>query len=288
MNLRIALTGGIGTGKSTAAEMLVARGAHLIDADVLARTVVEPGTPALAEIAEVFGAAVLTDSGALDRAALAEIVFSSESRRRRLNRIVHPAIRRASAEQRRAIRAQDPCAVILEDIPLLSDPQEAARFHAVIVIHAPLDLRLERLETRGMTLADARARIDAQSSDAQRFRIADALLANDGTLEHLEGQIDHLWHRRLLPYSDAIHGRIPPPAPRPGNAEEITRARARLQRALAKHQIQVEVQDAAGGLVLSVDHPDLAHVLASGGFVAIDPQTYVCADPGAPIGLFLR
>lgn len=288
MNLDIALTGGIGTGKSTAAQMLVARGAHLIDADVLARVVVEPGTPALAEIARTFGAGVLTDSGELDRAALAEIVFSSESHRQQLNGIVHPAIRRASAEQRREILTQEPDAVILEDIPLLSDPQEAARFHAVVVIHTPLDLRLQRLEDRGMTVTDARARIDAQSSDAERFQIADALLANDDSIAHLEAQVDDLWRHRLIPYRDALHGRIPPPAPRPGSVEEIRRVRSRLERALGEHRIDAQVQDSNGSLTLASQHSDLPQVLSAGGFVAMGPGAYVCADPGAPIGLVLR
>ena len=193
---RIGLTGGIGAGKSVAARRFAARGAVVIDADLLAREAVAPGSVGLDEVVEAFGQGVLLADGSLDRPALARIVFSDPQARARLDAIVHPEVRRLSAEREAAAVALDPGAVVVHDIPLLVETGQAARFHMVVVVHAPADLRVERLITsRGMTPAEARARVDAQAGDDERLAVADAVL--DGSREdaHLERQVDALWHR---------------------------------------------------------------------------------------------
>lgn len=191
MTLDVGLTGGIAAGKSAAASRLVAHGALLIDADVLARRALEPGTEGLAEVVTAFGDRVLDAEGALDRGVLGEVVFADADARRRLNGIVHPRVRRAAA----ALRAEaDPGAVVVEDIPLLVETDQAGRFDVVVVVRAPLKERMRRLtEDRGMSDEDARARIAAQATDEERAAAADHVLDNDGTLEDLHAQVDALW-----------------------------------------------------------------------------------------------
>lgn len=194
--LRIGLTGGIGSGKSTVSALLVERGAVLVDADVLAREVVAPGTPGLAAVVEAFGEGVLTPDGELDRPALAAVVFADPAQRARLDAVVHPLVRARAAEL--VARApQD--AVVVQDVPLLVETGQAGSYDLVVVVQAPLALRLERLVQRGMTEDDARARIAGQATDEQRAAVADVLLHNDGTREELAAQVEAFWAERVAP-----------------------------------------------------------------------------------------
>jgi dephospho-CoA kinase len=190
--LLVGLTGGIGSGKSTVAAMLAERGAVVVDADAVAREVVEPGTPALAKLVERFGDDVLAADGTLDRAALAEKAFVDDESRKALEDITHPAINEEF--MRRIVEAPDD-AVVICDVPLLAESTQAqARgYKVVIVVEAPIDVRLARLEQRGVPRDDAQRRIAAQASDEQRRELATHLVDNSGDLAALEAQVDTLW-----------------------------------------------------------------------------------------------
>jgi dephospho-CoA kinase len=193
---RIGLTGGIAAGKSVAARRFGELGAVVVDADVLARLAVEPGTPGLDAVVEEFGAGVLDAQGALDRAALARVVFSDAAARARLDAIVHPAVRRLAAEREAAAATLDAGAVVVHDIPLLVETGQAADFHVVVVVHAPALLRVERLvRLRGMTREDAEARVAAQARDEERLAVADVVLDGSGGDVDLERQVDEVWER---------------------------------------------------------------------------------------------
>jgi dephospho-CoA kinase len=194
--LRIGLTGGIGSGKSTVSALLTERGAVLIDADRLAREVVEPGTPGLAAVAEAFGDGVVGPDGALDRPALAAIVFADPEARRRLDGIVHPLVRARAAE---LVAAAPPDAVVVQDVPLLVETGQAGGYDLVLVVEADLRVRVERLIARGMGEDDARARIAAQATDEQRRAAADVVLDNSGSRDELAAQVDRFWAERVLP-----------------------------------------------------------------------------------------
>ena len=196
--LRIGLTGGIGSGKSTVAGLLAARGARVIDADRIAREVVEPGTPGLDAVVGAFGAGVLTAEGALDRPALAAVVFADPEARRRLDGIVHPLVRSRAAE---LVAAAPPEAVVVQDVPLLVETGQAASYDLVLVVQADLATRVRRLVGRGLSEDDARARIAAQATDEQRRAVADVVLDNSGTVEELEAQVDRFWAERVAPVS---------------------------------------------------------------------------------------
>ncbi|XVU27486.1 dephospho-CoA kinase [Actinoplanes sp. CA-054009] len=239
--LRVGLTGGIGAGKSAVARRLARHGAVIIDSDLLAREVVEPGTPGLAEVVAAFGAGVLTADGALDRPALAAKVFGDDEARRRLEKIIHPRVRRRAAD----LHAEaGPEAIVVNDIPLLVETGQTASFHLVIVVEATREARVARLvKTRGMTEEQATARIAAQAGDAQRRPAADILLINDGSLGDLEKQVDAIVKDRLLPYERNVRTgtsarpprdlRIAEPDPRwPATAERIM---ARIRHALRDH-----------------------------------------------------
>ena len=171
------------------ARALARRGAIVIDADAIAREVVEPGEPGLAAVVERFGPEVLDGDGRLDRPKLAALVFDDAAARADLNAIVHP---RVAAETARRIAAAPLDAVVVLDVPLLV---EAARsgYDAVVIVEAPEAVRLERLVGRGMSPDDARRRMEAQASDADRRRVADVILDNAGSEEDLERQVDALW-----------------------------------------------------------------------------------------------
>lgn len=191
MVTRIGLTGGIGAGKSTVAKMLVECGAVLIDADAISRQLMQPGQEVLADTVRIFGEDILTPEGLLDRAALAALVFADEEAREKLNAIVHPAVRAEAARLREvAVQERGQGVVIVEDIPLLAETGQAADFDGVIVVETQRQERLRRLiQVRGMSEADARARIDAQTSDEQRRAIATWVIDNSGSEEHTATQV---------------------------------------------------------------------------------------------------
>jgi dephospho-CoA kinase len=188
--LRIGLTGGIGSGKSTVSRLLAGRGAVIVDADLIAREVVERGTPGLAAIVEAFGPAVVAADGSLERAALAGIVFGDPEARRRLDGIVHPLVRARAAEVE---AAAPPDAVVVHDVPLLVETGQAAAYDLVLVVEADPDTRVARLVQRGLTAEDARARMAAQATDEERRAVADVVLDNSGIPEQLAAQVDSFW-----------------------------------------------------------------------------------------------
>ncbi|MCU0283180.1 MAG: dephospho-CoA kinase [Candidatus Nanopelagicales bacterium] len=192
MALRVGLTGGIGSGKSTVAGMLADRGAVVVDADAIARALVEPGQPALAEIVARFGPGVLRADGTLDRAGLAALVFPDPEALAALDAIMHPRIAARSAELlARAEAAGAP--VVVYDMPLLVEQGLAGGFDVVLVVLAAPDVRLRRLADRGIPAADATERMARQASDEQRRAAADLVIENDGDLAALAEQVQRAW-----------------------------------------------------------------------------------------------
>lgn len=189
---RVALTGNIASGKSAVAEEWRRLGAHIIDADVLARRAVEPGTRALHLIRQEFGDAAIA-GGALDRAGLGRVVFHDERKRRLLENIVHPEVERLRAEAEAQAEAQG-AAIVVHVIPLLFEAGLEAQFDAVVMVAAPDALRLERLlTTRSLTESDARAMMDAQQPASAKRARADHVIANDGTLSELAARARAVW-----------------------------------------------------------------------------------------------
>jgi len=188
--VRVGLTGGIASGKSLVAAELAARGAIIIDADVLAHEVVEPGTPALAAIVERFGPQILSD-GQLDRSRLAEIVFADPVARRDLERIVHPAVRARAAELE---RAADPAAVVVHVIPLLVETGQQEDFDVVVTVDVDHETQIRRLMARnGFSLAEAESRIAAQASREARLAASDVVVDNTADVDLLRAQITAVW-----------------------------------------------------------------------------------------------
>jgi dephospho-CoA kinase len=190
--LLVALTGGLGSGKSTVAGLLAGHGAVVLDADAIARAVVEPGRPALGELVERFGAEILHADGSLDRAALAAAAFADDDSRRALEAITHPVI---VAEMNQRIAEQPRDAVVVLEIQLLAETwdQRIRDYDAVIAVEAPEAVRLERAVARGMSREDAERRLAAQATDAERRAIATHVIANDGDVASLEQAVDRLW-----------------------------------------------------------------------------------------------
>jgi dephospho-CoA kinase len=189
--LRVGLTGGIGAGKSEVSWRLAAQGAVVIDADLIAREVVEPGTEGLAEVVAAFGPEVLTPDGALDRARLGDIVFADPELRSKLNAIVHPRVARRMAELE---RAAGPGVIVVHDVPLIAENGRAGAYDVVVVVDAPPKIQAERLgRRRGMTREQARARMAAQAGREQRLAIADIVIDNSGSLAELDRQVGDLW-----------------------------------------------------------------------------------------------
>lgn len=189
--LSVGLTGGIGSGKSTVAAMLAARGAVVVDADRIAREIVEPGEPTLAAVVERFGDAVLTPDGRLDRPALAALVFHDPVALSDLNAIMHPVIATRSAA---LIAAAPDDAVVVHDTPLLVEQGLDDAYDVVVVVDASDEIRVERLvRLRGMSEVDARARMAAQATRDERLAAADFVIENEGNEAALSAQVDFLW-----------------------------------------------------------------------------------------------
>jgi dephospho-CoA kinase len=194
--LRIGLTGGIGSGKSTVATLLAERGARVVDADRIAREVVAPGTPGLAAVVAEFGEGVVAADGSLDRPALAAVVFADPAARSRLDAVVHPLVRARAAE---AMAAAPADAVVVQDVPLLVETGQAGSYDLVLVVQTDEEVRVRRLVERGLSAADARARMASQATDEQRASVADVVLHNDGDRDALAAQVDRFWAERVAP-----------------------------------------------------------------------------------------
>ncbi|HKH08201.1 MAG TPA: dephospho-CoA kinase [Agromyces sp.] len=192
----IGLTGGIASGKSTVARRLVEHGAVHLDADQLARRVVEPGSPCLAAIVEEFGPRVLRADGTLDRDRLGAVVFRDDGARQRLNAIVHPSVRELSRRLIAKAEAENPNAVVVYDVPLLLEADVDHPFDLIVVTSAPRRTQVKRLvEERGLDPIQAEARVDAQTDDTTRRSVADVVIDTDGSIAHTMSQADALWAR---------------------------------------------------------------------------------------------
>ncbi|MFD5397401.1 dephospho-CoA kinase [Streptomyces sp. NPDC127097] len=191
--VKVGLTGGIGAGKSEVSRLLASYGAVIVDADKIAREVVEPGTPGLAAVVEEFGADILTPDGTLDRPKLGGIVFSDPGKLKALNAIVHPLVGARSAELE---ASAGPDAVVVHDVPLLTENGLAPLYDLVVVVDAASQTQLDRLvRLRGMAEDEAKSRMAAQATREQRLAVADLVIDNDGPLEALEPQVRAVWER---------------------------------------------------------------------------------------------
>lgn len=243
--LRVALTGGIGAGKSTVAAKLSELGARVIDADALSREVVAPNTEGLAAVVSRFGPEVLGADGALDRAELAKIVFNSPPARAELEAIVHPLVR---ARARELTDAMPEDAIVLQDIPLLAETGQATGFHLNIDVEAPRELRLERLAARGLPRDDALRRIDAQASDAERREVCDVVIHNGGDLHELERRVTLLWEERIVPFAENLRRSRYEPRPEklqlvetdPAWAHRFEHHAARLRRVMGPSAVRID------------------------------------------------
>lgn len=195
----VALTGGIGSGKSTVADAFAHRGAFVIDSDQLARAVIERGTPGFDEVVSRFGDSILSD-GDIDRARLSEIVFRDEVARKDLEGIIHPLIRNATAE---LISYAGSKSIIINQIPLLFETDGAKRFDAVITVEADLDIRRQRLRERGMKDYEIDRRIAAQATDQQRSSISDFVIVNNGSIDDVERRVEEVWQELVSRVSNS-------------------------------------------------------------------------------------
>jgi len=193
--LNVALTGGIGSGKSAVAEMLEECGAVIIDSDQLARDVIERGTPGFEAVLAAFGDRILTD-GEIDRSTLAEIVFHNESERKKLESIIHPLVREAAEALTRNLPTNS---VVINQIPLLVETDGAKRFDHVVTVSASEEMRRKRLIQRGLKDYEITKRMQAQVDDASRESVADSIIRNEGSLEDLQRNVEELWRNTLQP-----------------------------------------------------------------------------------------
>jgi dephospho-CoA kinase len=323
--LRVGLTGGIGSGKSTVADRLAEHGAVVIDADKIAREVVEPGTPGLAELVEAFGEDILRQDGALDRGRLATRVFADDAARTRLNGIVHPRIGRRTGE---LMAAAPEDAIVVHDVPLLVENHLGANYHLVIVVDAPPETRIHRVvRDRGMSEEDARARVAAQADEPARRAAADVWLDNGGSVDQVLAEVDRLWADRLVRFESNVRlghryryggPRLVPP--NPDWPAQAARLAARIRAAIGDPDARVDHtgSTAIPGMpakdvidlqltVASMDEADaLAAALAAAGFPRLggidhdNPKDYepdieqwrkrmhASADPGRLAHLHLR
>jgi dephospho-CoA kinase len=297
--LRVGVTGGIAAGKSTAVGVLRDLGGVVVDADAIARDVLAPGAPAVAELVAAFGDGVLGPDGGIDRAALGRRAFGDAAARARLEGITHPRIQ-AEAARRFAEAPAD--AVVVHDIPLLVELDLADRYHLVVVVHAPEHERIGRLvRERGMTEEDARSRVRAQASDDQRRAAADVWLDNTGAPARLEAAVRMLWRDRLAPFeSNVRRGRVAPPGHglvTTPDQTSVARLARRVHRALGDHALEpprghlersVVVLDVR--LAPGVRPPSVTAALTSAGFPPVPGTSGIrgAADPGRPVRLALH
>ncbi|MFC7596712.1 dephospho-CoA kinase [Terrabacter sp. GCM10028922] len=264
--LRVGVTGGIGSGKSTVSRRLAELGAHVIDADAVAREVVEPGEPTLDRIREHFGHDVVGADGALDRGALAALVFPDPEALAALDSITGPAI----GERVAARRAQVPDGVVsVFDMPLLVERGLWVHEHLVVVVEADIETRVLRLvEQRGLDEQDARHRIAAQATDDQRRAVADVVLGNTGLPEALVAAVDELWTSRLAPWEDNLVAgrrsrrpdRAAVVAPRADWDARGARVVARIGAALARSGVATEVSHVGSTAVPGLSAKDVIDV----------------------------
>ena len=287
------------------ARTLVDRGAYIIDADVIAREVVAPGTDGLAQLVAAFGDDILAADGSLDRAALAAKAFVDDEQRKKLNAITHPLVGARAFE---LLEAAPDDAVVVQDIPLLVENGSAPFFHLVVIVHADEEDRVARLTgQRGMPEADARARIKAQASEADRRAVADVWLDNSGAPDDLAALAHHLWDERLVPYERNVRSRTCARRPenlvdhRPEWSLQATRLSNRLRLLGAEKIVGVthvgptasageraaDVLDFEVQLAPDVDPADLDDALADGGFPALTPGLHANADPGRAVTIRL-
>ena len=245
--LRIGLTGGIGAGKSALSANFAACGAIIVDGDVIAREVVQPGTEGLAALVDAFGRDILLPDGSLDRPALAAKAFRDDDARSMLNGIVHPLVAKRRAEIIAAVAKAPGDTVVVEDIPLLVESGMAPLFSLVVVVHADVEVRVRRLvEQRGMSEEDARARIAAQADDEQRRAVADVWLDNSGSPADLIERAQEVWNNRILPFAHNLSARriarasprlVPPDPAWPDQARRIL---ARLKTTCGHRALRVD------------------------------------------------
>src|ERR1700749_2938755 len=264
--LRIGLTGGIGAGKSAVATTFADCGGVVVDADVFAREVVEPGTEGLGALVEAFGNDILSADGALDRPALASKAFKDEDARNTLKGFVAPLVGKRREEIIAAVPAD---AVVVEDIPLLVESGMAPLFPLVVVVYADVEVRMRRLvEHRGMTEADARARIAAQASDDQRRAVADVWLQNLGSLQSLAEQAGDVWNHRITPFArNLIAHQVVRPVPQLTPADPTWPDQAR--------RIAARIATACGARARRIDHVGSTAIAGLDAKEAIDIQVTV-------------
>lgn len=195
----IGLTGGIACGKTTVARMLVSRGAKMVDADVIAREVVLPGSPVLDQVAVRFGQAVIQEDGSLNRKKLGEIIFEDAVAKKDLESLLHPPIRRLMWERMHVLDEADPSGLVVVDIPLLYESGLETKFEEIMVVYVPREIQLKRLMERdGLGREQAERRLEAQWPIDRKKALAHILIDNSGTLEQTEAQIDLFWQRKGL------------------------------------------------------------------------------------------
>ncbi len=326
--LSLGLTGGIAAGKSLLSARFRELGAHVIDADKLAREVVAPGTPGLDAVVNQFGLSLRLADGSLDRARLGSLVFSDKAARESLNSIIHPLVRAEAESLKRAAGAST---IVVQDIPLLVETGQGANFHLVVVAQAATDVRVARMvRERGMSPEDALARIAAQATDDQRAAAADVVIVNEGAPEQALAELDALWHLRLLPFAANLASGVSAPGPGsamivpsdPNWAYQGARIMARLAKATGENAVGIDHigSTAVPGLaakdvldlqirVRSLDVADaLAQPLAEAGYPSRngewwdtghdfaggskgqrwEKRFHNSADPGRPVNLHIR
>lgn len=289
--LWVGLTGGIASGKSTVSATLAELGALIIDADALAREVVEPGTHGLAAIAERFGDGILTPAGSLDRPALGRLVFTDPAARGDLEGITHPLI---AARTRELVAAAPSGSILVHDVPLLVELGYAPRYHLVAIVGASRETRLERLVShRGMDPGEAAQRIDAQASDEARRAVADVWLDNEGAVGELQGQVRALYADRLAPFLDNLVEGVGLATQEVPGPTEVQRISARLGHVLGDSLGgALELDTGSDSLIVplaaGVGAGDVRQRLAEGGFPTLKDGRHASADPGRPVVLTLR